>query len=266
MRALILALIICLSLSAQAQPDNKKLQVEHVVTKGETLYRISKTYGMTVSELRQLNPGIGVIKPGMKLKVRKELKVSSRKYYQTHEVVKGETLFRLSRKYNVKVADIRKANGLIDNNINVGQVLKIPADKETAYVEPVSSEIKVEEIHKEALDIRGGIIESGTFSSNKPKYISKTEDKTLYMLDTNSLKGTDKYNKSYVWINGLKINQVVAIHDKSTDKLVYAIVKGVRPKQNDDTIIGTPFVFEKLETKRRFTDVTIQYVIPEESQ
>ena len=255
-----------MSLSAHAQPDNNKLQVEHLVTKGETLYRISKTYGMTVSELRQLNPGIGVIKPGMKLKVRKELKVNSSKYYQTHQVAKGETLYRLSRRYDVKVADIRKANGLIDNNINVGQVLKIPSDKENATVEPASSEIKVEEIHKEALDIRGGIIEPGTFTSNKPRYISKTEDKTLYMLDNSSLNATDEYNKSHVWISGLKVNQVVAIHDKSTDKLVYAIVKGVRPKQNEDTIIGTPFVFDKLETKRRFTDVTIQYVIPEESQ
>lgn len=266
MRVLILALMICLSLSAHAQPDNTKLQVEHMVTKGETLYRISKTYGMTVSELRQLNPGIGVIKPGMKLKVFKKLKVNSRKYYQTHEVAKGETLYRLSLKYEVTVADMRKANGLVDNNINVGQVLKIPSDKETASVEPVSSEIKVEEIHKEAIDIRGGIIEPESFSSNKPKYVSKTEDKTLYVLDTNSLKGTDEYNKSHVWISGLKVNQVVAIHDKSTDKLVYAIVKGVRPKQNDDTIIGTPFVFDKLETKHRFTDVTIQYVIPEETQ
>lgn len=45
---------------------------------------------------------------------------------KTHKVVKGETLSKISRKYKVSIDAIKKANGLRDNNIRVGQRIKIP--------------------------------------------------------------------------------------------------------------------------------------------
>lgn len=42
-----------------------------------------------------------------------------------HEVVPGETLFRLSRTYGVKVGQIKDWNGLTDNLIEVGQQLVV---------------------------------------------------------------------------------------------------------------------------------------------
>ncbi|SDB14580.1 LysM domain-containing protein [Desulfonatronum thiosulfatophilum] len=43
----------------------------------------------------------------------------------THEVQPGETLFRISRTYNVSVDDIRRQNNLSGDRINPGQVLTI---------------------------------------------------------------------------------------------------------------------------------------------
>ena len=43
----------------------------------------------------------------------------------THTVRQGETLFSLYRQYGVPVEDIRRHNGLPNNTIKVGQVLKI---------------------------------------------------------------------------------------------------------------------------------------------
>lgn len=45
--------------------------------------------------------------------------------FLTHTVRKGDTLFSLSRKYEVRVADIRDLNSLDGNLIKVGQTLKI---------------------------------------------------------------------------------------------------------------------------------------------
>ncbi|MEM1085533.1 MAG: LysM domain-containing protein [Verrucomicrobiota bacterium] len=47
----------------------------------------------------------------------------------THTVVKGDTVWGLSQKYNVSQADIRAANGMAanDNNIRLGQSINIPA-------------------------------------------------------------------------------------------------------------------------------------------
>mgnify|MGYP002627002744 CR=1 FL=1 len=43
-----------------------------------------------------------------------------------HEVQKGETLYSISKKYGVSVADVQSANGLSDNGIKVGQKIKVP--------------------------------------------------------------------------------------------------------------------------------------------
>ncbi|MEM7372528.1 MAG: LysM peptidoglycan-binding domain-containing protein [Bacteroidota bacterium] len=43
----------------------------------------------------------------------------------THTVRKNETLWRIHVKYDIEVAELRSINGLKNNNIKVGQVLKI---------------------------------------------------------------------------------------------------------------------------------------------
>ncbi|MCB0503332.1 MAG: LysM peptidoglycan-binding domain-containing protein, partial [Bacteroidetes bacterium] len=42
-----------------------------------------------------------------------------------HKVVKGETLYAISKKYEVSIADIKKWNNLTSNDISIGQVLQI---------------------------------------------------------------------------------------------------------------------------------------------
>ncbi|MDE6497611.1 MAG: LysM peptidoglycan-binding domain-containing protein [Muribaculaceae bacterium] len=46
---------------------------------------------------------------------------------KTHTVQKGDNLFRLSKQYGVSVAEIRAANGMKNDNLQIGQKLKIPA-------------------------------------------------------------------------------------------------------------------------------------------
>ncbi len=43
----------------------------------------------------------------------------------THTVVKGETLYRLSKQYGVTVDDLKAWNNLVDNTIHVGQEITI---------------------------------------------------------------------------------------------------------------------------------------------
>ncbi|NJB85598.1 LysM repeat protein [Lewinella marina] len=50
-----------------------------------------------------------------------------------HEVAPGETLYAISRRYGVSVDEIKRANGLYDNTIFVGQRLKIGSENDAAY-------------------------------------------------------------------------------------------------------------------------------------
>ncbi len=49
--------------------------------------------------------------------------------YILYKVEAGETIFRISQKYDVSTLDIREANGLPNYDIEVGQILKIPRRK-----------------------------------------------------------------------------------------------------------------------------------------
>jgi len=44
-----------------------------------------------------------------------------------HTVVKGDSLWKLSRKYGVPVSSIKAANGMTNDTIQLGKTIKIPA-------------------------------------------------------------------------------------------------------------------------------------------
>ena len=60
---------------------------------------------------------------------KKQKKKSSKKKKavsnKTYTVVKGDTLYSLSRKFNISVDEIKKLNKLKSNNLSIGQQLKI---------------------------------------------------------------------------------------------------------------------------------------------
>lgn len=61
----------------------------------------------------------------------------------THSVLKGDTLYNISKRYNVSVNSLKSANSMSDNNIGIGQVLNIPSNTmivtQDTYVAPVST-------------------------------------------------------------------------------------------------------------------------------
>ncbi len=104
--------------------------ISHLVMPQETFYSISKKYHVSIDNLKAVNPGIAYPKAGEYLNVPVRITiqkpVEKKKLYFEHKVGSGETLYSLSRKYQVDQDSIRAYNpGLIDA-INFGQVLKIP--------------------------------------------------------------------------------------------------------------------------------------------
>lgn len=47
-----------------------------------------------------------------------------------HLVQKGDTLYSISRRYEISVDQLKAFNNLVDNNIKIGQVLKVTAEEE----------------------------------------------------------------------------------------------------------------------------------------
>lgn len=122
-----------LSSPAYAQDYQK-----HKVEKGETVSSISKKYKVTPYDIYRLNPDA---KNGLKtdsvllipnnpvkpLPAGTEVKAKPTKVTNTiHTVASGETLFSISKRYNVAVADLEKANTGQTAALKIGQELVIP--------------------------------------------------------------------------------------------------------------------------------------------
>ncbi len=111
--------------------------ITHSVTKGQGLYSIARTYGVTEDEIISANPGSDkVIKVGEQLRIPVKQADGSR----FHTVQSGETLYSLSKANNITVNDICQANpGLDAVNVKSGQTIIIPAPKPQQEAQPQQS-------------------------------------------------------------------------------------------------------------------------------
>lgn len=97
----------------------------HEVEAGETLYELSRKYGIDVQSIKNANTeSVGSLNVGQKVLIpfhKKPLDEEGK----LHTVKSSETLFSISRQYNVKVDDLKNWNNLGGNSISVGQQLVI---------------------------------------------------------------------------------------------------------------------------------------------
>jgi LysM repeat protein len=115
--------------SLRVETIKGKQFIIHQIDAKETLYSISRRYGVPVTAILESNPSSeGGISVGRLLKVpytpknKQEVKEGKR-----HVVAAKETLFSISRQYEISVEDLKKANGLAENNLSLGQELIIPS-------------------------------------------------------------------------------------------------------------------------------------------
>ncbi|WKN32800.1 LysM peptidoglycan-binding domain-containing protein [Porifericola rhodea] len=106
----------------------------HTVRSGETLFRISKTYKVTVEDLKKWNAigqqALSIGQPIVIYYIEDKEAANSpspidEKKYVTHTVTQGETLFAISRAYGVSVQELKVRNKLSNESINFGQQLII---------------------------------------------------------------------------------------------------------------------------------------------
>ncbi|MBX2842043.1 MAG: LysM peptidoglycan-binding domain-containing protein [Flammeovirgaceae bacterium] len=129
----------------------------HVVQGGESIYGIARNYGVSARDLIAWN-GLSnstYLEVGQQIYVSNPsgIMASNNSTYgqpvasssKTHTVSKGETLYKISRDYNIKVNDLRDWNNLVGDEISVGQSLVVgqgsPAGVNQAYANNNSNNV-----------------------------------------------------------------------------------------------------------------------------
>ena len=96
--------------------------ITHRVQTGETLFSIAQIYNATVQELKEWNDlQDDVLSIGQTLLVKSPENIN----IITHTVQAKETLFSLSKQYEVNIEQLKSWNNLTDNNLIIGQELTI---------------------------------------------------------------------------------------------------------------------------------------------
>jgi LysM repeat protein len=123
--------------------------IYHILQKGETIYALSKSYGVTREEIILNNPGIDINKLSVGAEIAIPKKVAAvidqkigdqGKRYIYHEVLKGESLSSIARTYGIPVRELRREN----RNIRfpqVGELIRIP-DNRPAEIHVTEVQVK----------------------------------------------------------------------------------------------------------------------------
>lgn len=102
----------------------------YTVKSGDSLWSISRKFGITVDELKNANNlssnllsiGQNLIIPG------KEAQAASGEYV----VKKGDTLYSIARKYNTSVDNLKSINNITTDSLAIGQIIKLPSTSNVA--------------------------------------------------------------------------------------------------------------------------------------
>lgn len=148
---------------------------KHAVLPKETLYGIAKQYGVTVEDLKKINPTLGKsgLRKGQNINIPSsgldqtavtpiaETVISTQKITAdpqpnatkeisaeslVREILPNETKYAIAKEYGITVADLDKANPILETEaLQIGQKISIPVKEENnAKIVAVQVEIKDE--------------------------------------------------------------------------------------------------------------------------
>ena len=114
--------------------NNSPLNNIYIVKSGDSLYAIARKFNTTVDEIKKINNLSSNI-----LSINQELiipddNINNSSSINTYIVKKGDTLYSISKLFDIEINELKRINNLTDNNLSIGQKLIIPNNNEIIYI------------------------------------------------------------------------------------------------------------------------------------
>ena len=101
----------------------------YIVKKGDTLYQIANSYGVSVDAIKNLNNlTSNTLTIGQELYIP-EGTIIEEFDYVVYKVEPGDTLYSIANKYNTTPDAIKNYNNLTSNLLTINQILQIPVEE-----------------------------------------------------------------------------------------------------------------------------------------
>ena len=138
--------------------DGKSYYIHKVAPK-ETLYAISKAYTVVISAIEASNDSLkNGLKAGMELRIpvlsdnnSKNIVIDNSGKFILHKVEKKQTLYAISKIYDISLENIQRVNPEIAEGLKEGMTIKIPQKEIKTIEPPVEPIIKEAKLAKQAI-------------------------------------------------------------------------------------------------------------------
>lgn len=233
------------------ESKDHKTYIYHTIAPKETLYSLARQYQTDMESIARENPGLTPetfaigkvvrIPPGKNIETEAPALVSTEKEevsFLQHEVKRNETLYSISKRFNVSIPDLVAANpGL--KKLSAGQTLNIPVIEKVPVAPDRHSQASTEE--REEM-LRPAFPYRETINGKKEVNVAVM---LPFMLDRTQDKSAPLYIEYYEGFllaveemkrNGLSVN-VYAYDTGSSDKQIKNILS-LSELKNMDLIIG----------------------------
>jgi cell wall-associated NlpC family hydrolase len=155
----------------------------HVVRTSESLHSIARKYHVTVEELKMVNNLNGThVNKGARVIIPSHADVSAKKTKtaeksKNYKVAKGDTLPGIARRTGLKMADIRRFNGIKGNSVKVGQLLALTDTSLSDTQRAVVAANRLQLVNRDLLneqEFSEALSELTDIDSDKPVDLAKT--------------------------------------------------------------------------------------------
>lgn len=213
-------------------------RVMHTVETKQTLFSISKLYDVEVDEIREWNGltsnalDIGqvlVIKKLPKASDLPEIEIPKKKQSDVHIVEPGDTFYSLSKRFDISVEELKELNGLVSNELSIGQELIIKSkntNKEVVLVDTtrVALNQKVSEEDQRSIDRAIEVARKYEETSESMNFEEVVESGVAEVI-----QGTDNTRKYLALHRAAKAGTILKVRNDMNDQEVFVRVLGKLP-------------------------------------
>ncbi len=213
----------------------------HIVQAGETLFAISKQYNLTIDSLVNINNlknahlDVGDTLFIMQRQKKEPIYDPGIKY---HVVKPSETLFGISRLYQVEIEDLQQWNNLPDYTLSIGQRLIVSG--ETNATEVVEDTVVITPIVQKGFDStlikpKKPVLDTLFVKTDNSQFKTKTKEvegkkQTVEEGFAMKIEDTD-YTKKYLALHrSAPLGSTIQVKNQMTDKVIEARVVGKLPE------------------------------------
>lgn len=234
--------------------NGKKVLVYKV--EKETLFSIAKRYGVSVETIKSLNPELEQgLKIGQKILIPLPEKKLLPAGVKTHKVGVGETVYAITKKYNITADQLKTWNQLTGNELKIGSILIVSeASTEEPDPAPVTKNESPQPVNEKSIPISTTATSPSAESSNP-----EAGDEVKYIRCQAGVFDTE-YGDTFYYASHPKLSpgSIVRVVNEATGMAIFCKVI----EKNEDT--QTPLklskrAYELLSKDKKTLTLKIEY-------